>query len=79
MNVGRLANIKISKTSYRSFDISSRLYCCNLPLGFSPFLQFRHLLALHRGSDNFLSKNNVADFASCQRRNVNAVTLAEVL
>jgi len=79
MNVSRLANNEISETSSNYSDGNSRLNSRNLPLGFSALLQFRHLLALYRGSNNLLSKNDVADFTGCQRRNVDAVTLAEVL
>ena len=66
MDVGRLANINISRASSNYFDGNSRLNSRNLPLGFSSLLQFRHLLALYRGSNNLLSKNDVADFTGCQ-------------
>lgn len=79
MDVCRLANIKMSKTSNNYFDGDSRLDSRDLALGFSTLLQFRHLLSLYRGSNNLLSKNDVADLTGRQRRNVDTVTFAEVL
>lgn len=69
----------IGKTSSNSSDGNSRLNSRNLPLCFSALLQFRHLLALYRGSNNLLSKDDVTDFTGCQRGDVDTVTLAKVL
>lgn len=79
MDVGRLANIEVSILFGNYLNGNSRLNSSNLPLSLSAFLQFRHLLSLYRRSNNLLSKNDVSDFTGCQRRNVDTVTLAEVL
>lgn len=65
MNVSRLANVEISCISDH-FDDDSRLNSCNLSLGFGSLLQFCHLLTLYRGSNNLLSKYDVADLAGRQ-------------
>ena len=51
----------------------------HLSLSFGTFLELRHLLALHRGGGNFLSKDNITDFTRGQGGNINAVTLPEIL
>lgn len=79
MNISRLANLRMSKTSDTNFDNNSRLDSRDLPLSFSALLQFRHLLALYGGSNDLLSKNDVADLTGRQRRNVDTVTFPEVL
>lgn len=66
VNVGRLADIKMSRVSNNYFDGNSRLDSRDLPLSFSALLQFRHLLALYRGSNDLLSKNDVADLTGRQ-------------
>lgn len=65
MNIGRLAEFNIRFFFY-SYSNNLRLNGRDLPLCFGTLLQFRHLLALYRRSDNLLSKNDVTNFAGRQ-------------
>lgn len=55
------------------------LYSSDLTLSFCALLKFSHLLTLHRWRSNLLAENNVTYFADRERRNVNAVSFAEIL
>lgn len=56
-----------------------RLDSSDLTLGFCTLLELCHLLPLDRRCGDLLTKNDITDFASCQRGNVDTVPLAEVL
>ena len=56
-----------------------RLHCGDLALSLSALLELGHLLTLHRRCCNFLSKNDITNLTRGQRRNIDAVPLAEVL
>jgi hypothetical protein len=58
---------------------SSRLNSCDLTLRLRAFFQLRHLLTWLRRCRNFVTENNVSDFAGGQRHDIDTVALAEIL
>lgn len=58
---------------------SSRLNGSNLSLSIRALFKLSHLLPLYRRSSNFLTKNDVSDFTTRQRCDIDTVPLSEVL
>lgn len=60
-------------------SIYSRLNSCDLTLCLSRLLELGHLLTLDRRRCDFLTKNDITNFASCEGCDVHAIPLAKVL
>jgi hypothetical protein len=60
-------------------NVDSRLHGGDLALSLRALLKLRHLLSLNGRSGDLLTEDDVANLAGGERRNVDAVALAEVL
>jgi len=61
-------------------DIGSlRLNSRDLTLCFGTLFQFSHLLSLNRWGCDFLTKDDVPDFANSQRGDIDTITFTEIL
>ena len=78
MDVRRLTAANISNMQTRSNTRGLRLNGCHLSLRFCALFEFHHLLTLNRRGSDFVSEDDVSDFAGGRGSNIDTVSLSEI-